>query len=130
MSIKQFLILGIITLCGAVVGGCAGKPQALYDYGGYSDAYYIFKKEPGEKSMGEFKSSIEDVIEKSDANAMRVPPGMFANLGYIYLKMNNPARAVENFEKEKAIYPEARHFMDRMIRKTEMSLQKNGSGHD
>lgn len=130
MAKTKAITFAAMALAGMILAGCAEGPKPLYHYGSYSDAYYAFKKEPGEKSMGEFKSSIEKLIGESDAKGLRVPPGMFANLGYIHLKMNNPQQAVENFEKEKALYPEARHFMDRMIEKTELSLKEKGSGHE
>jgi hypothetical protein len=50
---------------------------------------------------------------------------MYANLGYIYLKGNKTDKAIENFKKEKSIYPESAHFMDRMIKKIEVAQGKN-----
>ncbi|MDQ7067441.1 MAG: DUF4810 domain-containing protein [Sulfurimonas sp.] len=34
-----------------------------------------------------------------------LPTGMYANLGYIYLKGGKTDKAIENFKKEKSIYP-------------------------
>ena len=50
---------------------------------------------------------------------------MYANLGYLYLKAGNNAKAVESFEKEKSIYPEAVYFMERMINRVKSMEAKN-----
>ena len=59
-----------------------------------------------------------------NSRSARVAPGMYANLGYIYLKGGNTSKAIESFNKEKAIYPESAHFMDRMIKKIEVAESK------
>ncbi len=42
---------------------------------------------------------------------------MYANLGYLYLKAGQNDKAKDSFIKEKTVYPEAAHFMDRLIQK-------------
>ncbi|RLJ16563.1 DUF4810 domain-containing protein [bacterium endosymbiont of Escarpia laminata] len=99
-----------------IVSGCATTPQPLYIYGDYSDSYYAYKKNIGEESTLKLQQSIEQAIEEAGkSHSGRVPPGMYANLGYIYLKGGNPQKAIDSFKKEKSIYPESAHFMDRVI---------------
>ena len=45
----------------------------------------------------------------------RVPPGTYAELGYLELQAGNESAAKDYFLKEKAIWPEAAGYMDRMI---------------
>jgi len=117
-----FFILAFITY---ITSGCSTQPKPLYTYGDYSEAYYASKKELTPESALRLQKSIEYAIENSgESSSGRVAPGLYANLGYIYLKTGNSSKAIENFKKEKAIYPEAAHFMDRMIKKVEVAQGK------
>ena len=105
-----------------ILVGCGAKPQALYNYGDYSESYYANKKNMSEESTLKLQNSIEQAIEKAgESRSGRVAPGMYANLGYMYLKSGSPKKAVTNFKKEKSIYPESTRFMDRMIQKVELA---------
>lgn len=103
---------------------CATK-KPLYYYGDYSREYYNYKKNMSPESELELQKAIEEAITKADqGQAKRVAPGMYANLGYIYLKQGNSQKAKESFIKEKSIYPEATHFMDRLINKIDAAEEK------
>lgn len=118
IKIKSFMLVAVAFM----IVGCAAKPQTLYNYGDYSESYYANKKNMSEESTLKLQKSIEQAIEKAgESTSGRVPPGMYANLGYMYLKSGNPNGAIENFQKEKSIYPESAHFMDRMIKKVELA---------
>lgn len=122
---KTFFPLAVV----ALLAGCAQKPQALYNFGGYSESYYAYEQEPSEEKLLELQKAIEEAIAHADQSvSKRVPPGMYANLGYIYLKQGNTDGAIHSFEKEKSIYPESAHFMDRIINKIQMS--ENSAGGD
>ena len=118
MSIKLLIPIAVAF----IFVGCGAKPQALYHYGDYSESYYANKKNMSEESTLKLQKSIEQAIEKaSESKSGRVPPGMYANLGYMYLKSGNPKGAITNFEKEKSIYLESAHFMNRMIKKVKLA---------
>lgn len=111
-------ILFLTVLSGILfMSGCATK-EPLYYYGSYSQNYYNYKKNMGPESELELQKAIEDAIANAqDGESHRVAPGMYANLGYLYLKQGKSAKARENFIREKKLYPESAHFMDRLIRK-------------
>lgn len=119
-KIKYLCVLGAV-----LFSGCSQHNRALYNYEDYSDNYYAMKKNMSEESSLELQKSIELSIENSqNSRSQRVPPGMYANLGYIYLKSSKPKEAVSYFIKEKSTYPESAYFMDRMINKIE-AMQKD-----
>ncbi len=98
--------------------GCSAPQPPLYYYGDYSERYYMYKREPGAESTRALMQSLEDAIAKaSQSRSKRVPPGMYANLGYLYLQNGDTARARTLFENEKRLYGESAHFMDRVIAK-------------
>lgn len=117
MKRAQFVKYAAFGLLVAFMSACS-SPKPLYNYGDYSEEYYDLKKSPGEESTLAYQKALEEAIEKFDeGRANRVAPGMYANLGYLYLKANQRDKAIELFTKEKSIYPEAAFFMDRMIQK-------------
>lgn len=123
---RKYLNLMFVLSAILLMAGCASQPKALYMYGDYSSRYYMSKKEPTQQSALELQKSIEYAIENAgQSSSNRVAPGMYANLGYIYLKSGNNQKAIENFEKEKAAYPESTHFMNRMIQKIKVSEGAN-----
>lgn len=122
---KKIISLAIVASLSFIISGCSNQPKPLYTYGTYSESYYAAKKELSPESALALQKSIEYAIEhSSESRSGRVAPGMYANLGYIYLKGGDTAKAIENFKKEKSIYPESAHFMDRMIKKIEVSEGK------
>lgn len=103
-----------------LLSGCAKNNQALYNYGTYSTSYYAYEQDMGPEKTLELQKAIEEAIANAhDSQSGRVPPGMYANLGYIYLKQGDSTKAVENFTQEKTLYPESARFMDSMLKKIE-----------
>lgn len=100
--------------------GCAPKNQALYNYGTYSASYYNYEQDLSAEKALELQKAIEETIANAhDSQSGRVPPGMYANLGYLYLKGGDSAKAIENFRQEETLYPESKRFMDSMIKKVQ-----------
>lgn len=100
---------------------CSAQPP-LYNYEDYSSRYYVHVKEPSDETALNLQKSMEEAIEAAgESRSGRVPPGMYANLGYIYLKGGQSAKAIEMFNREKQAYPEATQFMDRVIQKAELA---------
>lgn len=84
------------------------------------------KQNGNSETTAEWKNTLEESIEKSNSKALRIPPGINANLGYIYLNLSDTDKAISYFEAEKALYPEATVFMDKLIKKAE--IMKEGKG--
>ncbi|MBL4942582.1 MAG: DUF4810 domain-containing protein [Colwellia sp.] len=110
---KALFIVIVITV---FLAGCQ-TTKPMYEYEDYAESFYSLKKEGGDEAAKQWQTSLESIIEKSKVKAVRVPPGVYANLGYIHLKANNSAGAISFFEQEKQIYPEAAKFMDNLIQK-------------
>jgi hypothetical protein len=126
MKIKMNLNLYALGLAGAIlITGCAQQPKQLYNYGNYSDSYYSYKKNVSPESTLALEMSIKQVIDKAnESQSGRVPPGMYANLGYLQLKAGNTSEAIANFTKEKITYPESSFFMDKIIKRIHDSEEK------
>ncbi len=94
--------------------GCATK-ENLYFWGDYSETLYQCKKKPCETSFAEHKESLEKIIEQSNRKRRRVPPGIYAEMGYLFFNENRFTDAVRFFTLEKETYPESEPFMNRLI---------------
>lgn len=94
------------------LSGCAS--QRMYYWGDYSNTLYQSKKHPAENSLLSHQQAIETIIVESGKNNLRVPPGVYAELGYIYFRQNKKDLAIQNFHMEKALYPESALLMNRL----------------
>ncbi|WP_409524984.1 DUF4810 domain-containing protein [Nitrincola sp. MINF-07-Sa-05] len=92
--------------------GCAGnRPQTLYSWGEYQTVIYNMDTEdPGQQI-----DQLNENIIKANAEDRYVPPGMHAHLGMLYSHSGQDVLAVEHFEIEKNLFPEATTFMDLLI---------------
>jgi len=117
---KMELKLPVIVLFTILATGCATTKNKMYSYGDYSENFYAMKKDTNADTSLEWKSTLEDIITNSKLDKLRVPPGVYANLGYIYLQANKTEKAVFFFHEEKEVYPESAVFMDNLIKKAEV----------
>jgi hypothetical protein len=112
------LMILAISILTVFISGCATTEKPMYDYGTYSESFYAMKRDTGVETSLEWRTVLENIIIESNAQALRVPPGVYANLGYIHLKANNTKKAIRYFEEEKKTYPESEIFMTNLIKKS------------
>jgi hypothetical protein len=74
---------------------------------------YTYYKDPAK--VGELAQALEAIIKSAEANPAKVPPGIYAEYGYIQLQRGKSQEAVALFKQEQARWPESRVFMDHMI---------------
>ncbi len=109
------MALFLLTSLGA---GCA-TDNDLYYWGNYEKTLYRHYRTPDD--MAELVGEIGTIIEKGEELG-RVPPGLYAEYGYLLLELGESGRATIFFEKEKATWPESTYFMDAMLRAMEKGL--------
>lgn len=110
---KRKLIIFTVFLTGIFFIGC--MPQRMYHYGNYSQTLYSYEKNQNEEALINHKQELEKIISESTVKNLPVPPGIYAELGYINLKANNSKEAIRLFQIESQLYPESKHLMDRLI---------------
>ena len=108
MKIKYLIyVLIFISLAGCV-------QPALFYWGDYSTSLYEYKKNPDEKTLATHKKALQDIIAKSPQKRMQVPPGIYAEYGYMLMKEGKETEGEENFNKEISLYPESKVFIQRL----------------
>jgi hypothetical protein len=105
---KKFFTI-IIILVG--LAGCA--QHSLYNWSEYSESMYAFYKTPTEKQN--FIDALHSVITNNEESGTRVPPGIYAEYGYMMLSVGKSGEAVVYFTKEMNAWPESEVFMKTMI---------------
>ncbi len=100
--------------------GCV--PKQMYYWGNYSETLYAFKKNSNDETLLKHMQELNKIVEESNKRNKRVPPGVYGELGYLSFKSNKAKEAIEYFNLEKQLYPESTILMDRLIKKSEASL--------
>ncbi|MFT4937224.1 MAG: hypothetical protein ACI88A_000238 [Paraglaciecola sp.] len=100
---RRYLLAAALTI---FLGGCASTQGNLY-WGSYSSTLYDLKKEPSEQTRGAHIESLQDIISKSTAKSLRIPPGVYAELGQMMLEDGNTPEGSKYLSLEVSTYPES-----------------------
>lgn len=112
----------VITLIMFMAFGALGcVPSTKYHWGNYENSLYRYYKNPSE--VEEMAEALAKIIEKGEREG-RVPPGLYAEYGYLLFVTGNTGEAVISFEKEKNIWPESSVLIDKMIAATKAADNK------
>ena len=111
MRTISFVISALVFL-----SGCATTvSQSDLYWGNYSNTLYMVKKEPGEASSSAHEEELQSIVEKSKEMNLKVPPGIYAELG-LYAKERGDHNAAQNyFGLEQEAYPEGAILMQRAL---------------
>jgi len=113
---------GIIAfLALALLAGCAPSEKTFY-WGEYSSTLYDLKKNPDDKTLEAHKKELLLIVEQSGKKHKKVPPGVYAEYGYILLRSGSETEGMEFLDKETSLYPESVVFVQRL--KSEYSRRK------
>lgn len=92
------------------LGACA--PQDGYYWGDYESRLQAYYEDP--QDLGALVADLESTIVRGEEK-QKVPPGLFAEYGYLLLVERRNDEAITYFTKEKTAWPEATVLMDKMI---------------
>ena len=117
MMKKNVIFLLVATTL--MFGGCVSTQ--MYYWGNYSKTLYHYRKDANDEAQGKHMAELEAIVKGSKERNLRVPPGVYCELGYMYAKKGNNKQAMELFALEKSTYPESTHFVDRLAEKIKTS---------
>jgi hypothetical protein len=110
MRIRVLLaVVGVAVLASA----CVAHNQR-YDWGSYDPSLYAYYKDPT-KAVA-LDESLASIINTAESRHALVPPGIYAEYGYLQLQKGKNDAAVNCFRQEESHWPESIVFMDRMIK--------------
>lgn len=115
----------IVTCCALFIlsGTLSGCAKSHYAWNNYDTSLYNHYKDPSRKE--EFATKLKETLEEAEASK-RVPPGMYAEYGFLLYEQGNSLEAVRYYQKEYDLWPESRFFMTKMINaaKKRLKLEK------
>ncbi|GAB3627890.1 hypothetical protein PTE30175_04476 [Pandoraea terrae] len=109
MTSIQRHFLTLLLLCSALLAGCASSPKTLYQWEGYEPQVYEYFK--GESTEAQI-SALEEDLQKIRASGNTPPPGYHAHLGLLYGSVGNDDQMTQQFQAEKALFPESSAYFD------------------
>lgn len=112
------LRLGLLAGVVALATGCA---HDLYNWGGYDRMLYNQYKDPTQAEAMRVGLT-EHLAELEKAN-LKVAPGLYAELGTLYLERGDAETAISYYEREKEAWPESAPLMSVMIK----NLKRSGA---
>jgi hypothetical protein len=104
-------VIGLL-LASVVVAGCATTGDT-YDWGKYDEMLYQSYKDVSKTDN--LRVGIETHIAALEKSNRRVAPGLYAELGTLYLEAGDPERAISLYAMEREAWPESKGLMDVMI---------------
>lgn len=103
-----------LLICLFICSSCATNQ---YYWGSYEKTLYKHYKNPGD--LENLAQKLFDIIEKGEFED-RVPPGIYAEYGYVLMAQGEINESIKYFKLEKENWPESTLLMDTMINNTKL----------
>jgi hypothetical protein len=94
--------------------GCATQ-ETLYTWNNYEVTSYNYLKNTDEKSTQELIETYKKIIKKQQGKRGIVPPGIYADYGFLLLQTDKKEEGMAMLQKEVELYPESRVFIERIL---------------
>ena len=109
----------LIILVLFLISSCAPS-TSLYTWGSkkkysYHNASYNYLKVNDEASINVLRSSYIDIINKQKGTRKTVPPGIYADYGFMLISLDEKEEGIEMLKKEMVLYPESTIFITRIL---------------
>lgn len=118
---KTYLLL----LAALALSACAGRTPPLYYWNTYPNTVYQGMQQ--KKSPDEQIGLLERYLEQAKAKNMAVAPGVYAQLGMLYVETGRGDLAQKAFNEEKARFPESANFMDFLLKNKSAATTQGGT---
>lgn len=107
-----------VLLGSILLSGCTG-PKTLYQWESYQPQVYQYFKGESKEAQAE---ALERDLQKIRAKNGAVPPGYHAQLGLLYSSLGKDDQMVQQFQTEKALFPESAAYMDFLLKNTRQGV--------
>ena len=106
-----FLTILLLTSCTTTT--------SLYSWGNYEDASYNYYKKQTPEAAEALLKSYQNIINKQKGSRKVVPPGIYAEYGFMLIQTGKRDEGIINLKKEIELYPESKVFIERIINQAE-----------
>src|SRR5687768_5415977 len=102
---------GLVATCLLLAARCA--PAGQYDWGSYeTSVQHLYGEGATAHAVKDRERLIEEVRKTELKGKSKVPPGKYAQIGYLSSMAGDTAAAKQYFRAEKDAYPESARLMD------------------
>ena len=111
--------LSVAFIAFAWLAGCATiqVSQSGFYWGNYSHTLYEYKNSPSPETREKHIAELNSIIQKSNELNLKVPPGIYAELGMYTLEDGKKDIANKFFNQELGIYPESKVMINQILKK-------------
>ena len=102
--------LALVLCLAAMLPACATR---TYEWDSYDMRLYQYYKTP--TSAESFRLAMEANLRQLEAKGLRPAPGLYAELGTLYLEKGDRTTAAVFYGKERDAWPESRFMMDALL---------------
>lgn len=101
-----------------LLASCAPQ-KTLYNWGKYQEASYKYVKTDTDEDREKLVKAYEYIINNQKEGRQVVPPGIYADYGYLLVKHGKKEEGLKLMKMEIALYPESEVFIGRIIKRLE-----------
>jgi hypothetical protein len=110
------VLFSIIAL--ACMASCSVQ-KPLYSWYEYNASSYLYLKNADEKSTQQMIEIYQKIIDKQKGSRQAVPPGIYADYGFLLLQADKAREGKAMLMQEIALYPESKVFIERVLKMME-----------
>lgn len=114
-TINTHYFLAFFATLTLFLSGCAATQPEIYHWGQYEKIIHDSYVKPGSSDTLTQIEILNVGIQQAENNGKKVPPGIFAHLGFLYATQGNASESKSAFLEEKTRFPEAAIFIDGMM---------------
>lgn len=111
----MFIVIACALAC-ALATSCSSGPKPMYSWYEYDSASYKYLKNNDQESLDNLVKAYDKIIAKQSGTRGVVPPGVYADYGFVLIQANKPAEGKKMLLKESELYPESSVFVNSVIR--------------
>ena len=112
-------ILAILVTALLCFASCTTTQAPLYTWDKYYITSYNYLKDNDEKAMQELIKTYQNIINKQYGARKTVPPGIYADYGFLLLQADRNDEGKKMLQMEIALYPESAVFINRILKMLE-----------
>lgn len=109
----------IPVLAALILGSCTTPTKTLYSWYDYEDATYQYSKKRTDELKVKVLEQYKRLTDKQKGTRGAVPPGLYAEYGYMLYKSGKKDEGLEFLKKEIQLYPESEKYISRIIKQLE-----------
>ena len=115
-SVAGFVKVAVISFIALLAISCTST-QKLYSWYDYQEDYYHYLKNSDDESYEKLVKTYDKIIAEQKALRGTVPPGIYADYGYLLMEKGKNSEAKAMFAKEIELYPESEVFIASILKR-------------